>query len=197
MVENRIPEDLAKAVEFHGHLCPGLVIGYLAAKVGLDHLGANRSQDEELIAIVENDSCAIDAVQVLTGCTAGKANLILRDYGKMVFTFAVRPTGHAVRVSLKYPETSDIEQAAEGSQEHRDREIKYMLQQPPSELFSIRQENIALPDTAQIHQSVICQRCGEMVMETRTRSVSESTLCVPCAKSTAGNTHGTANSNEH
>ena len=27
-----LPEDLKKCVDFHGHLCPGLVYGYLVAK---------------------------------------------------------------------------------------------------------------------------------------------------------------------
>jgi formylmethanofuran dehydrogenase subunit E len=187
MVENEIPEDLAKTVEFHGHLCPGLVTGYLAAKVGLERLEADRAEDEELIAIVENDSCAVDAVQVLTSCTTGKGNLFLRDYGKMVFTFAVRPSGRAVRVSLKHRTASEGEQAPEASQKHGDTKIQYLLRQPLGELFSIREETIALPETARIHQSVVCQRCGEMVMETRTRSVSGSSLCIPCAEAAGKN----------
>ena len=101
MGENVIPKDLAMAVEFHGHLCPGLTIGYLAAKVGLERLGIGRAEDEELIAIVENDSCAVDAVQVLTGCTFGKgavaANLAVSlaavamkagDAGEMLLCFS-------------------------------------------------------------------------------------------------------------
>jgi formylmethanofuran dehydrogenase subunit E len=63
MVDNEIPKDLTAAVEFHGHLCPGLVMGYLAAKVGLERLGPDRAEDEELIAIVENDSCAVNSCQ--------------------------------------------------------------------------------------------------------------------------------------
>ena len=181
--EHDIPAPLAKAAEFHGHLCPGLVMGYLAAKLGMERLGAERSEDEELIAIVENDSCAVDAVQVLTGCTTGKGNLFLRDYGKMVFIFALRPSGRAVRVCLK-PETDpNIEQAQEDSQQRRGFEIQYMLQQPADELFSIREEAIVLPETARIHESSICELCGEMVMETRTRTVGGSLLCIPCAES--------------
>lgn len=182
MDKTAIPEDLAEAVEFHGHLCPGLVVGYLAAKVGLERLGADRAEDEELIAIVENDSCAVDAVQMVTGCTFGKGNLFLRDYGKMVFTFAVRPSGRAVRVGLKHRTAPNIEQAPEGMQDRRERKIQDMLQQPAHELFSIREEKVALPETARIHQSAICQRCGETVMETRARSVVGSLLCIPCAE---------------
>ncbi len=58
------------------------------------------SQDEEIVAVVENDSCAVDAVQVLTGCTFGKGNLLFKDHGKQVYTFINRNTNDAVRVSL-------------------------------------------------------------------------------------------------
>jgi hypothetical protein len=34
MDERLIDTDLRKAVEFHGHLCPGLATGYRVAKVG-------------------------------------------------------------------------------------------------------------------------------------------------------------------
>ena len=31
-MKSKLPEDLKKCIEFHGHLCPGLVYGYLVAK---------------------------------------------------------------------------------------------------------------------------------------------------------------------
>jgi len=180
--EHDIPAPLAKAVEFHGHLCPGLVMGYLASKLGMERLGAERSEDEELIAIVENDSCAVDGVQVFTGCTTGKGNLFLRDYGKMVFIFALRPSGRAARVCLKPKTDPNIEQTQEDSQQRRGFEIQYMLQQPADELFSVREETILLPETARIHESSICELCGEMVMKPRTLTVDGMSLCIPCAE---------------
>ena len=95
------PQDFQKCVEFHGHVCPGLAIGYAAAKAGMRVLNVGPSEDEEIVAIVENDSCAVDAVQSLLGCTFGKGNLIFRDWGKQVFTFLDRKTLRAVRVSLR------------------------------------------------------------------------------------------------
>ena len=86
---------------FHGHVCPGTVIGYRAAKIATLELSSDRSVDEELVAIVENDSCSVDAVQVVTSCTFGKGNLVFRDYGKHVYTFINRDTGDAVRIALK------------------------------------------------------------------------------------------------
>ncbi len=31
-IEFQLPEDLKKCIEFHGHLCPGLIYGYMVAK---------------------------------------------------------------------------------------------------------------------------------------------------------------------
>ena len=63
MANADIPDDLNPIIDFHGHLCPGLVLGYRAAKAGIERIHAMHSENEELIAIVENNSCAVDAIQ--------------------------------------------------------------------------------------------------------------------------------------
>jgi formylmethanofuran dehydrogenase subunit E len=85
-IKTNLPQDLIKCIDFHGHLCPGLVYGYLVAKEAISLLELKRSNDEEIIAISENDSCAVDALQVLLGATAGKGNLIFKNYGKNAYT---------------------------------------------------------------------------------------------------------------
>ncbi len=90
-----------EVVAFHGHACPGLALGYRVALYALRKL-AGRASDEELVAIVENNSCAVDAVQVMTGCTFGKGNLIFRDYGKQVYTFIDRTSGSGVRIAIDW-----------------------------------------------------------------------------------------------
>ena len=63
----------------------------------------------------------MDAVQVLTGCSIGKGNLIYRDYGKQVYTFACRNSGQAVRISVKgkvwqSPEYSELRKKVFGGE---------------------------------------------------------------------------------
>ena len=98
-MQQNYDNDLRDAIQFHGHLCPGLALGYRVAKAALKELDADRPQDEELVAVVENDSCAADAIQYITGATFGKGNLIFRDHGKHVYTFFNRRTGRGVRIS--------------------------------------------------------------------------------------------------
>ena len=187
MEETDLPEDLQECVAFHGHLCPGVVIGYCAAKLGMRELPARRAGDEELIAIVENDTCAVDAVQVLTGCTFGKGNLYFRDYGKMVFTFATRCNGHSIRLRLRPARPPGIEAVPENRR--RRYQIEHMLSQDPAGLFETRRDALAsLPSAAHIRESLPCDACGEMVMSTRLRHRGGRSLCIPCDNEADGMT---------
>jgi formylmethanofuran dehydrogenase subunit E len=174
-----LPNDLEQCVEFHGHLCPGVVIGYCAAKLGMRELSARRAGDEELIAIAENDTCAVDAIQVLTGCTFGKGNLFFRDHGKMVFTFATRANGRSVRLCLRTVKPPDLADVPED--QRRGRQIEFMLSRDPSAFFEMRRDALSsLPSPARIRDSLPCEMCGEMVMSTRLRQRASQNVCAPC-----------------
>ncbi|MCL4499334.1 MAG: formylmethanofuran dehydrogenase subunit E family protein, partial [Chloroflexi bacterium] len=94
-------EVLDRAVAFHGHLCPGLLIGVRTAMVAQRYFGDGRSVDEELFCIAENHACGIDALQLLLGTTAGKGNLFFREHGKQAVTVGSRQSGKAIRISFK------------------------------------------------------------------------------------------------
>jgi formylmethanofuran dehydrogenase subunit E len=189
-------DEFKKCLDFHGHLCPGLSIGYRAAKAGLDWLAENRAADEELVAIVENDACGSDAVQVLTGCTFGKGNFIFRDHGKQVFTFFARQSGKAVRVALKPDVFAPNERHAELIQKMRKQEATEadqeefrklheqksyeVLEKPAGDLFKIEPVQAELPPRASIHSSDPCERCGEMTMVTRLEEVEGKKICRDC-----------------
>lgn len=181
-MEIELPDDLGQCVDFHGHLCPGVVIGYCAAKLGMRELSARRAGDEELIAIVENDTCAVDAIQVLTGCTFGKGNLFFHDHGKMVFTFATRANGRSVRLCLRPISLPDVGDVPED--QRRAQQIEFMLAHDPSEFFEVRKDTLAcLPSAARIRESIRCETCGEMVMSTRLRNYGNKSVCIPCCGS--------------
>jgi formylmethanofuran dehydrogenase subunit E len=177
-----IPEDLQKAADFHGHLCPGLSIGYRASRAAMERMGIARAYDEELVCVVENDSCSVDAVQFLTGCTFGKGNLVFRDHGKQVFTFASRRRpGRAVRVSLKAgaipPPGQDVDPAR-----RREEALRRLITSPLEDLFFVDEVDFELPDEARIHASLLCDNCGEPTMETRIVEEGERRLCIPCSR---------------
>lgn len=95
-------------VQFHGHACGGLTIGYKAACYAAELLELSFSGDEQVVCIAENDACGVDAIQALLGCSIGKGNLLFHMRGKQAFSFYNRATGKSVRLVLRpRPEGSD------------------------------------------------------------------------------------------
>lgn len=162
-------------ISFHGHSCPGLAMGYRMAVAALEFLQEVHSEDEEVVAIAENDACGVDALQCVTGCTFGKGNLIFRDYGKQVYTLFSRRTGGGVRVHFHGRDIpQDLRQSREALSE-------WILHAPAEKILSLRKVEIKEPEKAEIRESLVCAFCGEQVMENRTRVVNGKTSCVPCA----------------
>ena len=168
-------------IRFHGHLCPGLAIGVRAAEIALREVGP-RAADEQLVAIVETDMCAVDAIQYLLGCTFGKGNLIHKDYGKNAFTFVRRADGKAIRVVTK-PAAWEVgpPNVPESNREaRRQARARAILDADEADLFGVRETYVRVPDEARVHPSVRCEECGEDVMETRIRRIHGRHLCIPC-----------------
>ena len=184
------------AVQFHGHSCPGLAMGFRVAETALEALDFDRSTDEELVAIVENNSCAVDAIQVVCGCTFGKGNLQFRDYGKQVYTFIKRPSGEAVRIAVKWKPRPENEQEktmwqryARGERTEdvlrvvharKAKKTKDILVAGAEELFDCRRFTADQPETARIYPSLRCNQCGEKVMEPKAQTKNNEVFCIPC-----------------
>ena len=100
ILESNIDELYDRAVEFHGHSCPGLLSGMVIGIIALNQLRAKHSVDEEVVVISEGQSCMVDALQVVLGATLGKGNLLLKDYGKTAATVFNRDTGKGIRFSF-------------------------------------------------------------------------------------------------
>jgi formylmethanofuran dehydrogenase subunit E len=186
-------------VAFHGHVCLDIAMGYRIAKAALRELSCERPRDEELVAIVENDSCSVDAVQAVTGCTFGKGNLVYRPYGKAAYTFVDRRSGRAVRIYCHFWEAFDrgegaafsalmnrvlAGKASRAEQERFGREMTSLSHQvlalPERDLFSVSPVSMPPPPGARIFASAACDRCGEWTMETRLSVVDGKRLCPPC-----------------
>jgi len=184
-------------IDFHGHSCPGLALGYRVSQRALKEL-KNRSEDEEIVAIVENNSCAVDAVQVMTGCTFGKGNLIFRDYGKHVYTFIRRSSGKSIRISVVWekPEETKEEKMywdlyAKGDRTKKVLEFvhsrkaaktRQILEAEDDELFIVTKGKTAPPHEAEIYKSIRCAVCKESVAEPKAVTRDGLSICIPCSE---------------
>jgi len=161
-----------KAVDFHGHSCPGLAIGYKAVEAAKAKMGVTFSSDEEVVCVTENDACGVDAIQVLTGCSIGKGNLIYRGTGKMAFSFFRRKDGESLRMIVK-PLPAEMD---------RDKRQEYLLNAPVDEIFNFMQPAFNLPETAKIFMSLVCESCGEGAPEHKMRLQDGKRVCLDCFK---------------
>lgn len=160
-----------RSAAFHGHICPGLTIGYKAALYARDLLGLQFSEDEEVVCVTENDACGVDAISVILGCSVGKGNLLFRLRGKQAYSFFDRKTGKSVRLVLRDMLRGD---------KTRDEVQREMMDTPADRLFDVKQPSFALPGEAQIFNSVICECCGEKTAENHIRLQGGKKVCPDC-----------------
>jgi len=186
---------LELAIQFHGHICPGLLMGIRVAEFAQKQLGVSQDQDEELLAVVETNSCGVDAIQAILGCTFGKGNLIFKDYGKSVYTIACRDTNRAVRIAQKFKDKPDPDSQRYRQLNHMDNltdaEVsekenllgvifERIMSTPFEEIFNWQEITFDLPEKAMIYPTVQCSVCGEGVMEPRAVKNEQGYICPGC-----------------
>jgi formylmethanofuran dehydrogenase subunit E len=194
-MECEYPADLQKVLEFHGHMCPGIAIGYRLAKAALAALGYDSPEEGDLVTVAESDRCTIDPFQIILGCTIGKGKMVINNTGKQAFSVGCRKSGKAVRViQLPYsysPESDELTRRvmnglvsdAEYRQYKtaREKRIQEILNSPQDELLRVEPVEITLPEKEPIFNSPCCSFCGEQVMEPWTRLREGKVACVMCA----------------
>ncbi|MBP2649414.1 MAG: FmdE, Molybdenum formylmethanofuran dehydrogenase operon [Firmicutes bacterium] len=187
--------DWQKVVEFHGHVCPGLAIGYRLAKAALMALGYENPEDGDLVTIAESDRCTIDPFQIVLGCTMGKGKLHMNVTGKQAFTVGCRKKGLAVRVvqlpheysaesdaltkKVMSGKASDVEYRM--FKKERENRIQEILTMPDAALLKVETVASVLPEKETIYNSPCCAYCGEQVMEPWTRLRDGKISCIQCA----------------
>ena len=159
-----------KCVEFHGHECGGLRIGYAAAEYAMKLLDIGFSDNEQVVCISENDACGIDAVQVMLGCSVGKGNLLFHMRGKQAFSFYNRKNGKSVRLVLK-PKPEGMT---------REASFAYYQACDPKDMFEVKPATIQLPEAARLFDTYVCECCGEPTGANWIRLAGGKKLCLDC-----------------
>jgi formylmethanofuran dehydrogenase subunit E len=168
----------------HRHICPRQVLGVRMGLLAGKYLGLELPRtDKRLLVLVETDGCFADGVSVATGCWLGRRTMRLFDYGKVAATFVDTKTTQAVRVfphpnartraRVLLPDLQKWQAYLEGYQLLSDEEL--LVVQPVQLEFS-------LPELlSHAAAKVICQSCGEEVINGREMVQAGKTLCKRCA----------------
>lgn len=192
---------MIKAGQMHGHFCPGLAMGIMAATFAMNHMEAESDGMEDLLAITETNNCFSDGVQFVTGCTFGNNSLIYKDFGKTAFTLTKRD-GKGIRLCAKpesqqlireaFPDFQNLYKKVVEEQNH-DPELVAEFRKSAGErafgtlridlkkLFKIEEVQVEIPEYAKIVDSYNCDICGENTMINRTRKTEKGKqVCLQC-----------------
>ena len=168
-----------KAREFHGGICPGIVLGTRATIAGMRELGMNVfEKSRDLVVYVEIDRCMADAVQALTGCSLGHRTLKYLPYGKFAATFVDIRTGEAARISI-------IEKPSSNQAQTDMNEIVATLSEAPEAgLLRIERVKVTIPEEdlpgLPKHKET-CSVCGEQILDLKETHVGDAPACKNCA----------------
>jgi formylmethanofuran dehydrogenase subunit E len=181
--ERPFDELLREAVAFHGHLCPGQVLGARMAVAGCRVLGFDhpRQAGKRLVVLVEIDRCLTDAIQALTGVSLGKRTLKHVDHGKAAATFVDALTGAAVRVAAREEARELARFLAPTEPDLRRAQTAAYARLPEHRLLSLEMVTVDAGWLGRRRTRVRCEACGEGVNYEREVHVGERTLCRGCA----------------
>ena len=174
-----LEDDLAAAVNFHGHLCSGMILGVRMARFALKYLGIDDPMHyRDLVVYVEMDRCVADAVSVVTGCTLGKRRLKFVDLGKVAATFVDLNQDCALRVAVSpgcpYPE-------------HGEEIVEFWGSLPDEVIYRWQEVRVDIPlcDLPGKPRHITnCDSCGEQVLDGREVVKGDRTLCRACSQGT-------------
>jgi formylmethanofuran dehydrogenase subunit E len=105
---------LKQAIDFHGHLGPYLVLGLLMGKYALSELRARQHFGLRVKVWGAKDkprSCLIDGLQLSTGCTYGKGNIVKYNGAVVKVNFYNRDTKEGIDLLLSDEVIKKLEKA--------------------------------------------------------------------------------------
>jgi len=78
-----VNETLKQIEQFHGHIGPYAVIGYRMGLIAKKKLGSNPFSKNAVVwtGTTPPISCIVDGIQISSGCTYGKGNIIVKNKG--------------------------------------------------------------------------------------------------------------------
>jgi formylmethanofuran dehydrogenase subunit E len=185
-----------RVVDFHGHLCPDLVIGMKACEYAQELLFEGGAPSGRISVIAENCTSALDAIQVLLGVTLGNQSLKVYNFGKHNYTFAANSTSKGFTLQFKGWEPEDL--AEYGSLEEKvvrnritldevvrlqqltDDRVRTLLAAAPKDLFQVDGNSHGIVNLELPSIYLTCADCGQQVLRDRAVKFGGETYCVPC-----------------
>lgn len=181
--DRAIDDLVAEAVSFHGHRCPGQVLGVRMTVAGCRESGFAhpRAAGKHLVVFVEIDRCAADAIEALTGVSLGKRTLKHLDWGKAAASFVDARTGRGVRVAARDDARELAALLVPGEPDRRRAQMAAYRVMPERSLLLIESIVVTPGWLDRPRVRVQCAECREGVNYGREIVVRGRVLCRGCA----------------
>lgn len=144
--KQELGDILEKAVDFHGHLGPFLVLGVRMGLLGIRELEAKKGNPKLRVTVMTKPSvpfsCVIDGIQAATKCTIGNRKLRLRNSPKKVSAKFQILEGNIVTVTLNPAKQEELEKLLSkhaGFQE-MEKIARNVVFMPVKELFKVKKK---------------------------------------------------------
>lgn len=137
---------LEKAVDWHGHFGPFLVLGVRMGLVGTRELGEKRGDPKLRVTVMTRPSvpfsCVIDGIQASTGCTIGNRKLRLRDSQKSIAAKFRISERNSVTVTLNPAKQEELEKLLSRHPSLREMEeiASNVISTPEKGLFNVKKK---------------------------------------------------------
>lgn len=102
-----------QVIEFHGHTCPEIALGFRVAQIAIRELEIQPSSDPQLMVTAYTHSCAIDAFQVLNHATYGRGNLIVHEKKQHIYHFQYSGKSEGLQISINSVMLDRLSQASD------------------------------------------------------------------------------------
>lgn len=89
-----------KTIEFHGHKCPGIAMGFKICEAAIKKLGINPLEDE-IICIAENNTCPTDAIRYILRCNEENNKLSFKLSEDLTFSFLNKTNNQKLKIQFK------------------------------------------------------------------------------------------------
>ena len=175
---------LACSSRHHDHLCPRQVLGVRIGLAGAAALGLEvPRRDKRLVVILETDGCFSDGIAAATGCTVGHRTMRIEDYGKIAATLIDVETEQALRLA---PRLDVRERALDGLPVDLGRyaaQLQAYQMMPDDQLLTVQSVHLTQSVKQILSQPgkrVICEGCGEEIINEKEMVVRGRVLCRSC-----------------
>jgi formylmethanofuran dehydrogenase subunit E len=180
-----LAEILRASAARHTHLCPRQVLGARMGLYGLTLLGIEAPVARTTaLVILETDGCFADGVEIATGATIGHRTLRIQDYGKIAATFVDSRSGRALRLSPVLDARERAWTYTPKERRHYFAQLKAYQAMPLEDLFRVQavQLNVSISKLiSKPGQRVLCDQCGEEIINEREVVRAGTRLCRACA----------------